>query len=89
MMSDTIIVAIISLLGTLCGSAIGVLASQKLINYRVERLEEEVRNYNRMSERIVELEKKDIIHQDELNSAKDNLLRVIDDIKIIKKAVLE
>lgn len=38
-MSETIIVALISLVGTLGGTFGGILATSKLNNYRIEQLE--------------------------------------------------
>ena len=38
-MSETIIIALISLLGTLGGTFGGILATSKLTNYRIEQLE--------------------------------------------------
>ena len=38
-MSETVIVALLSLVGTVAGSALGVIASNKLIQYRLEQLE--------------------------------------------------
>ena len=55
-MSETIIVAIISLFGTLGGSLLGVLASNKLTNYRIEQLEKRVEKHNNLVERTYQLE---------------------------------
>lgn len=55
-MSETIIVAVISLFGTLGGSLIGVLASNKLTNYRIEQLEKKVEKHNNLVERTYQLE---------------------------------
>lgn len=41
-MNETIIVAVISLIGTLGGSLGGILVANKLTNYRVEQLEKKV-----------------------------------------------
>ena len=38
-MSETIIVAILSLIGTLAGSLLGIIAANKLVIYRIEQLE--------------------------------------------------
>lgn len=58
MMSETVIVAIISLIGTLFGSVIGILASNKLTAYRIEQLEKKVDKHNSVVERIYQLEEK-------------------------------
>lgn len=55
-MSDAIIVALLGLLGTLAGSFLGVIASQKLTQYRLERLEKKVDLHNSVIERTYILE---------------------------------
>lgn len=45
-MSDTVIVAILSLVGTIGGSLGGVLVSSKLTNYRLQQLERKVDEHN-------------------------------------------
>jgi len=55
-MSDTIIVALIGLLGSGIGSMIGVIASSKLTQYRIQKLEEQVSKHNNMVERTYRLE---------------------------------
>lgn len=51
-MSETIIVGIISLVGTFCG----VLTSNKLTNFRIEKLEKKMETQNDILERIYKLE---------------------------------
>lgn len=55
-MSETIIISLISLVGTLLGSLFGVLASNKLTNYRIEQLEKKVDKHNSVIERMYCLE---------------------------------
>jgi len=55
-MSDTIIVAVISLAGTLLGSLFGILTANKLSNYRIEQLEKKVSAHNQLIERTYKLE---------------------------------
>lgn len=55
-MSDVIIVAILSLVGTLAGSLLGILAANKLTNYRIEQLEKKVEKHNQVVERVYQLE---------------------------------
>ena len=45
-MSDAIVVALIGLGGSAIGSLIGVLASSKLTQYRLEQLEKKVQAHN-------------------------------------------
>ena len=51
-MNSTIIVALISLVGTLTGSLSGILVSSKLTNYRIEQLEKKVDKHNNFAEKI-------------------------------------
>lgn len=51
-MDSTIIVAVISLIGTLTGSLSGIMVSSKLTNYRIEQLEKKVDKHNNFAERI-------------------------------------
>ncbi len=55
-MSSTIIVALISLVGTLAGSLGGIIVSSKLTNYRIEQLEHKVDKHNRFAERMPVIE---------------------------------
>ena len=54
-MSDTIIVALLSLVGTVVGSGLGVITSQKLTQYRLEQLEKKVQAHNNLVERTYKL----------------------------------
>ena len=51
-----IIVALIGLCGSAVGAFIGVVASAKLTQFRLERLEEKVEAHNRLIERTYQLE---------------------------------
>ena len=55
-MSDTIIVGLLSLTGTIAGTFGGILTANKLIAYRIERLEEKVNKHNSIIERTYRLE---------------------------------
>lgn len=55
-MSETVIVALLALIGTLGGSFLGILASAKLTNYRIEQLEKKVEKHNDVVERFYILE---------------------------------
>ena len=64
MLPETIIVAIISLIGTLAGSYFSNRKSQVLIAYRLEQLEQRVTLHNNLIERTYKLEEKTTL-QDE------------------------
>lgn len=55
-MSDTIIVGLLSLAGTLLGTIGGIMATQKLVMYRLQKLEEKVDKHNKLIERTYALE---------------------------------
>lgn len=55
-MTEAIIVAILGFAGTLLGSLFGVLAAQKLTQYRLAQLEEKVSKHNNLIERTFRLE---------------------------------
>lgn len=68
-MSDTIIVALISLLGTLGGTLGGILATSKLSNYRIEQLEKKVDKHNNIIERTYKLEENSKILEEKVKVA--------------------
>lgn len=55
-MSEAVIVALLALAGTLGGSFLGIIASAKLTNYRIEQLEKKVEKHNGVIERVFKLE---------------------------------
>ena len=64
-MNTDIITALIALLGPALGTFGGILTSNKLINYRLKQLEEEVRQHNNFARRmpVVEEQIKVINHR--------------------------
>lgn len=65
-MTDTVLVAIISLIGTLGGSFGGVLASNKLVNYRLGQLEKKVEKHNSVIERTYKLEEEETVIEEKI-----------------------
>lgn len=55
---DEIIVAIFAFCGTLVGTFGGIIASAKLTNFRLEKLEATVEKHNKFGQRIPVLEEK-------------------------------
>jgi hypothetical protein len=55
-MTEQLLVALLGFAGTLVGSLLGVLASQKLTQYRLSQLEEKVNRHNNLIERTYRLE---------------------------------
>lgn len=64
-MSDSIIVGLLSLFGTLAGSFGGM----RLMSYRIEALEKRVDKHNNLIERTYKLEEKDAIHDEQIKVA--------------------
>lgn len=65
-MSDTVLVAIIGLVGSGLGSLIGVIASSKLTQYRLEQLEKKVDKHNNVVERMYALEERVAINEEKI-----------------------
>lgn len=62
-MDNTVIVALLSLAGTLIGTFTGILTSAKLTAYRIEQLEKRVSEHNNFARRmpVIEEQIKEII----------------------------
>lgn len=65
-MSETILVALFSLVGTLGGSLAGIVAANKLVMYRIQQLEEKVEKHNQVVDRVYKLEQKDAVEKEEI-----------------------
>lgn len=61
-----IMVALIGLVGSAFGAFIGVLASAKLTNYRIEQLEKKVDKHNTVIERTYKLEESQAVIQEQI-----------------------
>lgn len=72
-MDSTIIVAILSLLGTVIGSLGGVLAANNLIKYRIQKLEEKVNKHNNLIDRMYKLERDEKLVENEIVDIKDDI----------------
>ena len=70
-MTEVIIVAILSLVGTLIGTFGGIVTSNKLTNYRIEQLERKVEKHNNVIERVYNLEKQEAVIEEELEHLKE------------------
>ena len=69
-MSEVIIVAILSLVGTLVGSLAGIMTANKLVVYRIEQLEKKVEKHNNVIECVYMLEKNEAVIEEELEHLK-------------------
>lgn len=74
MISPEIIVGILSLIGTLCGTFAGIITSTKLTAYRIEQLEKKVEKHNSVVERTALLER-------DLKAVWHNIDELKDDVK--------
>lgn len=68
-MSETILVALLSFLGTVLGSLFGILTANKLTNYRISQLEKKVETHNKVIDRVYKLEKHDAVVDEEITVA--------------------
>lgn len=55
-MNESLLVALLSLTGTLVGAFAGILTANRLTTFRIERLEEKVDKHNSVIERTFRLE---------------------------------
>jgi hypothetical protein len=65
-MDNSIMVAMLSLVGTLVGSLGGILASSKLTSYRLQELEKKVEKHNSVIDRVYKLEQRDAVETEEI-----------------------
>ena len=75
-MSEAIIVAMLSLVGTLIGSFGGILAANKLTNYRIKKLEEKVEKHNQVVERVYRLESLEAVNEEKIVAVEDRIGRL-------------
>ena len=68
-MPSEIIVAILSMAGTAIGSISGVMAANKLTNYRIEQLEKKVDKHNTVIERTFKLEEAQAVLTEQIKVA--------------------
>ena len=71
-MTDVIIVGLISAVSSLGGSGLGVMASSRLTNYRLSKLEEQMQEFARKN--------------DDVTILKEQMKGVIEDVKELKKS---
>lgn len=68
-MSDTVIVGLLSLLGTGIGGVISVLTANKLTNYKIEQLQKQVEKHNTIIERTYKLEENAAVMDEQIKVA--------------------
>lgn len=63
-MSETVLVAVLSLIGTLGGTLGGILVSNRLTTYRIEQLEKQVKAHNNFDTRLHKLDTDmEVVHE--------------------------
>lgn len=62
-----IIVAALSLCGTLFGSIAGIMTANRLTTYRISQLEQKMDKHNNLVERVLSLEEHDKEHAKDIN----------------------
>ena len=72
-MSDTVIVAIISFLGTLLGAYIANRKSAAIMEYRLQQLEKKVDKHNTVIERTYALEKRADVMDEKIKVANNRI----------------
>lgn len=65
-MDETILLALLSLFGTLVGTFGGILTSNKLTSYRLEELEKKVEKHNSIVERTYKVEKEQEVENEKI-----------------------
>lgn len=66
---EEILIAVFSLVGTCVGSLGGIMAANKLTNYRIQQLEHKVEKHNQVIERVYKLEKHEAVLDEEMKVA--------------------
>jgi len=69
----SIIVAILSFVGTLSGSYYSSKKSYDLIEYRLQQLEEQVQKHNNLIDRTYKLEEQAAVHTEQINDINKRL----------------
>lgn len=65
-MKETVVLSIISLLGTTIGTIGGIMTTARLTNYRLEQLEKKVTAHNNLIDRMYRVESRVTVIEDEL-----------------------
>lgn len=76
----TIIVACLSLFGTLVGSVTGVMTANKLTTYRIEQLEKKVDKHNSIIERVALLEQDNTTQWKRIDALREDLEKMKRDV---------
>ena len=67
-MRSEVVVALLSLVGTFIGTIGGILATQRLVTYRLQKLEEKVDKHNNLIDRMYKIESRVTLLEDEMKA---------------------
>ena len=73
-MTEVVIVGVLSLIGTLVGTLGGILAANKLSNYRIEQLEKKVDKHNGLIDRMYRCEQHEQLFDEQLKVANHRIM---------------
>lgn len=82
MVSSEVLVAVLSLLGTAFGSITGIMAANKLTNYRIAELEKKVDKHNTIIERFALLEQDNSTQWKRIDDLKNSMERIKEEIYV-------
>lgn len=85
-MSDALLVAIISFIGTALGTLCGMVANNKMVMYRIEELEKMFKEV-RIVERLSNLEHSDDLTNNRISKLEKETSRIVSDIKELKNGI--
>lgn len=68
-MNSTIIVSVISLIGTFIGTMGGIMTSNRLTGYRISQLEQKVTKHNDLIDRMYKIETRVCLIEDEMKGS--------------------
>lgn len=74
-MNSEVLVALIAFAGTAVGSLGGILAANKLVNFRLKALEEKVQKHNNLIERMYVVEERSKSNQHRLDEVESKIER--------------
>lgn len=67
-MEPSVLVGLLSLVGTLAGTFGGILTGSRLTNYRIAQLEDKVSKHNNLIERTYKIEETLALHEQKLET---------------------
>lgn len=80
-MSETVIVAILSLVGTCIGSVVAILTANNLTKYKIEELTKEVEKHNSVIERTFMLEQHQAVIDEQIKVANHRIEDLEEELK--------